>query len=187
MMREHKTSPKLTGERTRGFRRAERANHYPSAYWRPVEKAGITPRERGGHCGKVRREGQWHKQRWAKFSRNCRKAKQPAAIFVAALVVSFRLLGRLGVVVSSSFSAVMVHRSITMRMRRHVRLCLVNVCRGLTIGEAMRGAPERDRGVRREHAESVKRGRNKCRPRTQSFAPSRKHHLPATARFQRPA
>jgi hypothetical protein len=57
--------PRLTGERTRGIRRAERAKYYPSAYWRPIEAAGIQPGNRilqngrkparsrrgGKHCG----------------------------------------------------------------------------------------------------------------------------------------
>lgn len=147
-----------------------------------MEKAGITPREGIGHYRKVSRERHRREQRRAGIGDDCRNAEQAAAISIAALLVRFGMIVRLrGVVMSSGFSAMMVHRSITVRMRRHVCLCLVDVCRRLTVSQAMRGAPQRDRGVGHDQAESVKRGSNKCGPRTQSLAQSRKHHRTATA------
>lgn len=86
-------------------------------------------------------------------------------------------IGAVRVIVNSGFAAVMVRRSIGVRMRGSVRLCFVNVCRRLIVGQTMCNAPKRDRSVRREHAECVKRGDTERRTDTKSLPQHSAHRV----------
>lgn len=71
----------------------------------------------------------------------------------------------------------MVRRSIGVRMRGNVRLCFVNVCRRWIIGQTMCNASKRDRSVRREYAECVKRGDTERRTDTKSLPQHSAHRV----------
>ena len=73
-------------------------------------------------------------------------------------------------VVRGSLSAVMVHRSIGVGMRRCIRLGFVDVRGWMVIRQAMAAAAERDCGRGREHADGIESSDNSRRQRAHSFA-----------------
>ena len=164
----------------RGIRRATRApNNAASAYWGAIDATGTVPAKSVVNAGKICRD-QWQRRHGHPgFQRNGGNAKESAAVTALALALRIGMLVRIDghCIVTGWNSAVMMHRAIRMRVRCSFRLCLMHMRGGGTFfGQAMRGGmSERQCGMRREHAECVKRGDNERRADTKSL-PQRSTH-----------
>ena len=174
-MREHEPS-KADSERTRGTRRAERANHYPSAYWRPIEATGIQPGNRflqngrkpagfcrsGKHCGF--------------FVRDRGNTEQPAASAAVRLAITV-------VVAVPSVTIAIVRGQTRMRVLEAIGV-LVRIARRhrqmtrlvILFGKAVRrGIGHGKRGRRHQDANGIQYGERERRPPSHSAVSAGQH------------
>lgn len=143
-------------------------------------------------AGKVGRDQRRRGHGHAGFQRNGGYAKESATIAGLAIPVRIGMLVRIAsrCTVMGGSSAVPMHGAIRMQVRRSFRLCLMHMCGGgMFFGQAMRGGmSERQCGMRREHAECVKRGHQERRTNTKSPPQHSAHRvikkrIPGTSRI----